>query len=398
MTPSLKILYIVSHWPGAPTYGGQQRVLEIGRLLKRVGNVSLVVVDEHGHDKRTREKTEAEFNLVRVITVKQGSFKSLRERFRHEFDSEYIPMVPCIADPTERQAILDLLSQHDLVWVHLIQTANILGMYHWPHSVLDMDNIPSRLYQSSARVASCFVRRMLDRRMSLIWKRREKRLADRFDVMTVCSEDDRRYLGMDHVSVLPNGFQRLSNVERRPAQPPRLGFIGTFQWDPNIDGVRWFCVKVWPKIKEQLPDAELRIIGDGTEQASGWGDEVVALGRVEDVGPEIATWLGMIVPIRTGGGTRIKVLEGFARKCPVITTKLGVFGYDIKDGEEAYIADDPALFALRCIELMKLPQVAEHMADRAYRRFLKCWTWESYEEIVRVAVESATKKRYDVST
>lgn len=387
-TPSLKILYIVSHWPGAPTYGAQQRVLEIGRLLKRVGNVSLVVVDEQGHEKRSREKTEDEFNLARVITVKTVSSKGLRARLRHEFDAGYLPHT---ADATERQAVLDLASQHDLVWVHTIRTANSLGIYRWPHSVLDVDDIPSRLYQSSALVAASFTRRVLNRRMSLIWKRREQRLAKRFDAMTVCSEDDRRYLGMNQVLVLPNGFQRLSNVERRHTQPPRLGFIGTFRWNPNVDGARWFCAKVWPRVKEQLPDAELRIIGEGTDQANGWGDKVVALGRVEDVGPEIATWSAMIVPIRMGGGTRIKVLEGFARSCPVVATKLGVFGYDIEDGEEAYIADDPDLFALRCIELMKSPQVAERMADRASRRFLKCWTWDSYEGTVRKVAELAIK-------
>ena len=386
--PSPKILYIVSHWPGAPTYGAQQRVLEIGRLLKRIGNVSLVVVDEHGHEKRSREKTEAEFNLARVVTVKTVSSKGLRARLRHEFDAGYLPHT---ADPTERQAVLDLANQHDLVWVHTIRTANILGIYRWPHSVLDIDDIPSRSCQSSALVAASFVRRILDRRMTLIWKRREQRLADRFDVMTVCSEDDCRYLGMNQVQVLPNGFQRLSMVERHPTQPQRLGFIGTLRWSPNVDGVRWFCDKVWPRILEQLHDAELRIIGDAGDQASGWGDKVIALGRVEDVGPEIATWSAMIVPVRIGGGTRIKVLEGFARRCPVVATKLGAFGYDIEDGEEAYIADEPDLFALRCIELMKSPQIAECMADRAYRRFLNCWTWDSHEDTVRSAIKSAIR-------
>lgn len=72
------------------------------------------------------------------------------------------------------------------------------------------------------------------------------------------------------------------------------------------------------------------------------------------------------------------MLEGFARKCLVVAAKLRTFGYDIKDGEEAYIPDEPAIFAMRCLELMKPPQVAERMADRAYRRFLKGWTWDSY--------------------
>jgi glycosyltransferase involved in cell wall biosynthesis len=93
----------------------------------------------------------------------------------------------------------------------------------------------------------------------------------------------------------------------------------------------------------------------------------------------------------SGGGIWIKVLEGFARKCLVVAAKLRTFGYDIKDGEEAYIADEPAIFAMRCLELMKSPQVAERIADRAYRRFLKCWTWDSYEGSVQTVAEFAIR-------
>jgi hypothetical protein len=72
--------------------------------------------------------------------------------------------------------------------------------------------------------------------MSLIWKRREQKLAERFNVLTVCSENDRRYLGMDDVHVLPNGFERVSNIERSPNQPPRVGFIGAFPRYANVEG------------------------------------------------------------------------------------------------------------------------------------------------------------------
>ena len=314
----------------------------------------------------------------------------MRSRLRHELDSRYLHTVPSTVTLTERQAVLDLSNEHDVIWVHTIRTANVLGIYRWPNSVLDLDDIPSRLYESSARVITGVARRLLDRRMSLIWRRRERRLAERFNVLTVCSEDDRRFLGMDQVCVLPNGFQRISNMDRCPSQPPRIGFIGTFKWDPNLEGVQWFCARVWPRIKEQVPEARLRIIGDGTERANGWGEDVEGVGRVQDAGLEIATWSTMIVPIRVGGGTRIKVLEGFARKCPVVATRLGAFGYDIRDGEEAFLADEPELFALRCVELIKFPQIAENMVDRAYHRFLRCWTWESYESTVRSAIEFAT--------
>ena len=383
-----RILYIAPHWPGAPAYGAQQRVLQIGHLLKKIGNVSLVVLTVPSAEEKWRSRTKTEFNIARVVTAQSIGQRGVLSRLRHELDSRYVDAV----QPTDRQAVLNLLSQHDVVWVHTMSAANSLGIYQWPHSVLDMDDIPSRVYESSARVGSSLSRRLLDRRMSLIWKRREMRLAERFKVLMVCSENDRRYLGMDHVRVLPNGFQRVSNIERFPSHPSRIGFIGSFEYAPNVEGMRWFCAQVWPKIKEQLPDACLRVVGDGTDIASEWGGDVYALGRVEDAGSEIGTWSAMIVPIRRGGGTRIKVLEGFARRCPVVATKLGAFGYDINDGEEVFLTDEPNQFAVRCIELIKLPQVAETMANSAHQWFLKFRTWESYEDIVRAAVESVRRK------
>src|SRR5207248_2505937 len=96
-------------------------------------------------------------------------------------------------------------------------------------------------------------------------------------------------------------------------------------------------------------------------------------GPSRERGEGIATWSIMIVPIRVGGGTRIKVLEAFARRCPVVATSLGAFGYELHDGDELFLADDPKLFASRCIELIQSPELGEAIADRAHRRFLRRW-------------------------
>jgi len=338
-----RILYVVSTWPGAPAFGAQQRVLSIGRLLNKIGTVSLIVVDAFGEEERWRDATATEFNVAGVVKVQSVTANRMSERLRREFDPRYLDTVPSgsAARLTDRQAVLDLARQHDVVWVHTINVANLLGIYQWPHSVLDVDDIRSRVYESLAHARTNFARRMLDHRMSLIWKRRERTQAERFNVLMVCSEDDRRYLGMDDVHVLPNGFERVATIERFPSQPPRIGFIGPFPRYANVEGVRWFCADVWPRIKKQVPDACLRVVGEYTETASKWGEDIEGLGRLEDVGPEIGTWSTMIVPIRIGGGTRIKVLEGFARRCPVVSTSLGAFGYDIQDGEEAFLADGP---------------------------------------------------------
>ena len=73
----------------------------------------------------------------------------------------------------------------------------------------------------------------------------------------------------------------------------------------------------------------------------------------------------------------------------MVATTLGAFGYDVKNGEEILLTDDSMLFAWHCVELVKAPEVGAQMAERAYQRFLNCWTWDSYERIVRSAVESA---------
>ena len=386
-----KILYIVSHWSGAPEYGAQQRVQQIGRLLKKTGDVNMVVLTNGDEGERWRAATEAEFHIARIIKVQAIDSRGLLGRFRHEFDSRYLHTVPSTIASVDQQAVLDLASQHNAVWIHTIRTANTLGIYRWPHSVLDIDDIPSRYYRSAAVNETSLRRRVMDWRMSYIWSRREKRLGERFNVLMVCSESDQQYLSTDQAYVLPNGFRSLPKVERHPSRPPRVGFIGTFQWQPNIEGVRWFCHSVWPVIKGQIPGARLRVVGEGTEMASQWGEGVDGLGRIQDVGEEIATWSVMIVPIRIGGGTRIKVLEAFARRCPVVATKLGAFGYDIHDGQELFLADDHAAFASRCLEVIESPQLAETLTDRAHQKFLNSWTWESYEGVVGRAVERAAE-------
>ena len=387
-----KILYVVSHWPGAPPYGGQQRTLHVGRLLQKIGDVSLVLVSPFDDRwKLWREATEAEFTIAQIVDAKPVPPRGIVSRLRHEFDPRYLGAVPFAATPDDRRAVIDLLAKHDVAWIYGVTPADMLRMYQWPRTVMDIDDIPSRLHRSWARVASSRTRRLLQYRQAGICRRREQRLPERFSVLMVSSEDDRNYLGLQGLRVLPNGFEPPASVERSPRNPPRIGFIGTFRWLPNAEGVQWFCREVWPLVRRRLPDARFRVAGDGTEVASEWGDGIESLGRIGDAASEIATWSIMVVPVRVGGGTRIKILEGFARQCPIVATTLGAFGYDLHDGEELFMADEPDTFSARCIELIQMPEHASLMTERAYRRFLKSWPWQSYVDIVRAAVEDARR-------
>jgi glycosyltransferase involved in cell wall biosynthesis len=170
--------------------------------------------------------------------------------------------------------------------------------------------------------------------------------------------------------------------------PPRVGFIGWFGGMPNMDGVEWFIQNVWPLVKRRIPEARLRLVGGGSDRDfSKAGQDVDGLGYIPNPDGEIATWSAMIVPIRVGGGSRVKIAQAFSQKCPVISTSLGAFGYDVINGEEILIADDPQSFSAACIKLIQDAQFGTTVAENAWRKFLTNWTWNSMGHALESVVE-----------
>lgn len=383
-------LFITSHWPGAPSYGAQQRVHRMCSFLQDFCSVSLVIVSSERADEDTIARTKRDFPCLRTLQPESSLGRGLVERLRHELDPGFVNSEYFSLSDRERAEILKLISEHDLVWVHTIKTANILRIRHWPHSILDVDDLPSRVYRSSSRAGRSPLRRLLDLRMSSIWRRRELRLLSRFSVLSVCSEEDRRYLGGGpRIRVIPNGYQSdLPIPPPKPVLPPRLGFIGTFKWMPNQNGVRWFIESVWPRVKRVCPDVQLRLVGRESDgELARSGPDIAGLGFLEDPGPEIATWTGMIVPIRIGGGTRIKIAESFARRCPVVSTSVGAYGYKVKDGREILLADRAGDFATACTRLIQNRELARQLAENAASRFSSEWSWETQRERLKGIVQ-----------
>jgi glycosyltransferase involved in cell wall biosynthesis len=164
--------------------------------------------------------------------------------------------------------------------------------------------------------------------------------------------------------------------------------VGKFDYEPNRDGVLWFVKNVWPLILEKIPAARLRLVGAGTDQEN-WAahKNIEALGFVADGTGEMATWTLSIVPVLTGGGTRIKIVEAFSRRCPVVTTTPGAYGYEVTDGRELFLADDAKTFAEKCLRLLANPALAETMTATASEKFLQNWTWAAQSPRVAVAVQ-----------
>ena len=395
-----KILFVTSHWPLAAAYGAQQRVLNIATLVRRFGDVSFVIVPTEVEDEETVCRSKREFEICRVIrpSLVASSRSGLIQRLRQELDPKYLETDPYVVSDMDRTEMQELIQQHDLVWVHTIRTANWFRIYRWPHSVLDVDDLQSSTHRSVAQSCVNPASRLINLRRAWIWRRRERTFQERFDVMTVCSEDDRRYLGVrDRIHVIPNGAHLLTVRPRAFSELPRIGLIGNCEFMPNEEGIKWFIRDVWPVIKRQFPHVQLRLVGRGSDgYLTKLGPDIVGLGWLEDPGDEIATWSAMIIPIKVGSGTRVKLAEGFARKCPVVATTIGAFGYDVDNGEEILLADRADDFASACTLLLRNRQLGEALSERAHKRFRERWTWDSFESTVGTVVQECLARSVGV--
>lgn len=384
-----QILCLTAHDLDGPDYGAVMRSRNVFKLLAAHGDVRVVLAGENKFA-AAGKKTCGGFELARTIQFQPAPRRSVADRLRNEFDPRWTGTHPFVASVADRAWLAAASARHDLVWIHSLPLANAFGRVHWPRTVLDIDDLPSTYYQSLLAQAVGVVEKIRCRRQVRLWQRREKKIPERFAAVCVCSAPDRAVLGgAENIFTVPNGFDALEKISARsPAAPPRLGFVGKFDYEPNRDGVLWFVKNVWPLILEKIPAARLRLVGAGTDQEN-WAahKNIEALGFVADGAGEMATWTLSIVPVLTGGGTRIKIVEAFSRRCPVVTTTPGAYGYEVTDGRELFLADDAKTFAEKCLRLLANPALAETMTATASEKFLQNWTWAAQSPRVAVAVQ-----------
>jgi polysaccharide biosynthesis protein PslH len=390
-----KILYITPHYLHGRTFGGQLRALHVARGLQRAGNLSVALCVEGPQSETYLRKTREEFLVRHAFEVRANPLKTLGERLRYELDPSFANVRQKRIDGVDVHLLRRILDEYDLVWICQLSTANHFNLFRWPHSILDVDNFDSQLYESSAASGRKWVRKMLDLRMAWISRRRESLLGQRFDMLTVCSAPDRAKLPASaDVRIIRNGFSDTgSSISTAHVGPPRIGFVGHLVYGPNRTGVEWFIEQVWPLVKNRLPGVRLRLVGTGSrEMQFHENSDIDALGYVEETSREIASWSAMIIPILIGGGTRIKIAEAFARRCPVVSTTLGAYGYDVQHEREIMLADSADRFAESCVRLVQEPELAASISEAAWHRFKAEWTWEASENaVVSVVTEYLSK-------
>jgi len=182
----------------------------------------------------------------------------------------------------------------------------------------------------------------------------------RFHHVIAVSENDAKlmeaWVDRSHLSVVPTGvdLRKFHPDLNRPGVQPLVMFVGAMDWMPNVDAVDYFCREVWPNILQRVPTARFRVVGRNPNpliQALA-SDNVEVTGMVPSVVEHLHEAAVVIVPLRVGGGTRLKIYEAMAMGRAVVSTTIGAEGLDVHDGRDIILADNPGKFADTVAELL----------------------------------------------
>jgi glycosyltransferase involved in cell wall biosynthesis len=239
----------------------------------------------------------------------------------------------------------------------------------------------------------------------------ERAACRRFDHVVAVSEEDRetmrRAYGLQSVSDVPTGvdteFFRPRRSEER--EPHNLVFTGSMDWLPNEDAIQFFTKEIMPRIKERVPDATLTVVGRNPYASLvelGKRDpSIIVTGRVEDVRPYMERAAAYVVPIRVGGGTRLKIYEAMAMEKPIISTTIGAEGLPVADGRELLLADTAETFADAVVRVLTDEDAARGLGERAASAVRERFGWDkvsrAFAEACQLAV-AARAARETVST
>jgi glycosyltransferase involved in cell wall biosynthesis len=295
-----------------------------------------------------------------------------------------------------REAFLEWIRPpYDVTWFARAESFVALGKAVASPAVVDLDDLEDRRIATRLRATSrdawlalqgnrgehsgprAWTSRLRAGTKLRRWRDLERSIADSVDAVTVCSELDRIRLGAPNAIVIPNGYappaEPVGHV--RVGSPPTIVFPGLFGYAPNLDGAFYLVREVLPRLRALVPEVRVRLVGRYDDRMGELASlpGVTLTGQVPEMAPELALADIVAVPVRFGSGTRVKILEAFAHRIPVVSTGIGSEGLDAIDDEHLLVQDDPDEFATACARLLSDQELRQRLVDSAHELY-----WERY--------------------
>ena len=189
----------------------------------------------------------------------------------------------------------------------------------------------------------------------------------------------RRSAHSNRIAIVPNAIDltRYSHLKRNPLMGSVL-FVGSLDYFPNRNGLRWFLAKVWPRVTAQMASAHLYVVGENTSpEAFPPSDRVTFTGGVDSLDPYLECAAVSVCPLLQGGGTRLKIIEALVAGIPIVATSKGAEGLDVSTGRDLLIADDPASFAEGVLSVLGNRDLAVSLTSNGQQTATERYTWEA---------------------
>jgi glycosyltransferase involved in cell wall biosynthesis len=390
----LNVVQLAGAPPFPPDEGAKIRSLHLLRALRDVADVTLVCFARGAAEERaTHALAELGF---RVIAVPEPSFdpcawdhvRRMEPLLAQRYASADLAAAAGLGEGCTPADLVMVDGPAALMAAGAIERSRMSAVYH-------AHNVESEVYRRCLRVQRRPLRSRLAARLDCLKTRRfERNRIRRFSTIVAVSNRDatifRRWAPTASVHVIPNGAD-CSEFTPDDAVPERgaIVFTGLLSYPPNRDAVCYFGTEIFPRIRRAIPWATWYVVGREAEDVSRilrGRPGIVLTGYADDVRPWVARAQAIVVPLRAGGGTRLKILEAMAMARPVVSTAVGAEGLDVTSGEHLLIADGADAFAAAVVRLLRQRDVAAELAKRARRLVLERHDWRAigarYAEMV----------------
>ncbi len=268
----------------------------------------------------------------------------------------------------------------------------------WPTpAVLFQHNVESEIWRRHSETEANPVKRAI---CALEFKKMlayEKATLPRFQQVIAVSEHDKELMGAwidrSQISVIPTGvdLRQFQGVSSDRTRAPLVVFIGAMDWEPNIDAVEFFCKDIWPQILAAVPEAKFRIVGRNPVRRVQHltCESVEVTGRVPAVVDHLRDAAVVVVPLRIGGGTRLKIYEAMAAGKAIVSTSIGAEGLDVHHGRDIILADGATNFGASVSLLLK-DEAMRNKYERAAAELAARYDWSNVGAEFEAILEKVT--------
>ena len=390
----MRILWLKTELLHPVDKGGKIRTYQMLRAINRKHPITYLTLDDGSAAPDARERALEYASAVDTVPFRVTPRGS--PRFFGELAANLLsPLAYSLARyevPAFRERVRTYLASGDIdlvvcdfltPWVNLPSDAAGFGV----PIVLFQHNVEAEIWRRHAEVAGNPLSRWYFGLQHERMARYERAACRAADHVVAVSEHDasifRERYGVTSVSDVPTGvdIQFFDPAPFAARVPGRLVFTGSMDWMPNADGIPWFTEQVWPRVRAARPDATFTVVGRNPPAAvqalatPGSGIEVT--GSVPDVRPYLGAGSAFVVPLRIGGGTRLKIYEAMAMECPIVSTTVGAEGLPVRHEEHLRLADAAAGFAAQCVALLDDVTSAGAMAHRAAQYVRTNFGWDA---------------------